>query len=142
VVIELISVQELCDRTGLPPARLRRLHDQLSRVPEDPFPAFLYEYKTTVIVDKVATVDWLERLYADMVKRLEAQVQEAKEFLDSFGDPEHAHLSSRLGFGKERQRALKRVRDARAVVSKAPKALESDGKILAALRGMYEEMGE
>ncbi|WP_159073512.1 hypothetical protein [Streptomyces sp. RTd22] len=141
-MIELISVQELCDRTGLTPAKIRRYHDQFSRVQEDPFPAFLYEYKTTVIADKGATVDWLERIHASMVERDEKALEEANDFIDQLGGPDRAHVSPRLGFGKERQRSLKRLREARETASKAPGRLEKNRGVLAALREMYGEMAE
>ncbi|MFC4507060.1 MULTISPECIES: hypothetical protein [Streptomyces] len=142
MILELISAQELCDRTGMTPSTLRRYHDMFSRTVEDPIPPVLYTYKATVIVEKVATVDWLDRLYASMIASREQQLREATEFLDKLGGPDSAHISPRLGFGKERQRGLKRVREARETVSKAPKKLKNDREILAALREMYKEMAE
>ncbi|MFJ2116136.1 hypothetical protein ACIOEX_30340 [Streptomyces sp. NPDC087850] len=147
----MISAQEFCDLTGLTMARFKRYRNLMHAAPEEPFPAEVYEYNTTVIFDVEELCEWFVDLYEGMVTKQESLLGEAVKTLqyrtgisdlNTIADLPSVVSRARLGLAhysnRERPTLQKQIDAAHKNYVKMPKEIIASKKVLAESRRILE----
>ncbi len=148
----MISAQEFCELTGLTMARFKRYRNLLHAAPDEPFPAEVYEYNTTVIFDVEELCEWFVNLYEEMVPKQEALLGQAVETLqcrtgernlNKIKDLSAAVSRARFNLlasasNRERPTLQKQLEEAHKNYLKLPKEIVASKKVLAESRRILE----
>lgn len=143
----MISMNEFCALTGLPPSRFKSYRGKFRNLPgEGRFPVEVYEYHQTVIFDTEELCDWWIDWYEEFTSHLTARLGEAvvtlqKYFktddLDSVED-----LGLRVNSGLVQRGMRGTLQDAYKDYKNQPDVIQQAQEILAATLNLKKERAE